>query len=290
MQSMNEIRHHMRAIEQTRKITNAMYLISSARTRKIMPQMEYNRMYLDHVQAAMDQILKSSESFDHVYFREREGARNLYIVLAGDKGMAGSFNSEVLKFALPYVTDGEENGLFTLGVMAGLFFRKRGVQPDAEIVGVSQEPSLDNARHIVQDIFRLYDEERVDRVYVIFTRFVNSALTIPCIRRLLPLDIGDIKGSESDRDMIYHPSAEEMFSLLVPQYTIGVMYNAFMQSYVSEHCARMNAMQGATRNADELIKKLRSQYNAARQAAITQEITEITGAARALGNMEASFL
>lgn len=290
MRSMNEIRHHIRAVEQTRKITNAMNLISSVRIKKIMPQVEYNRRYLIHVQSAMNHVLASSEDFDHIYLRDRGDKHTTYIVIAGDKGMVGSYNSDILKYAMTHMDLTKDHHLITLGIEASRFFMKQGIQPDREIAGASQDPSLIYARHLQQDIFRMYDEHKTDRVYVIYMSFINSVRYEPKIIRLLPVVTDDIQGTNPDVGMVFHPTAEDVFHYLVPQYAIGILYGALMQAYASEHCARMNSMDNATRNADELLKGLRTSYNIARQAAITQEITEITGAALAArGSLEAVY-
>ncbi len=147
-----------------------------------------------------------------------------------------------------------------------------------------QDPSLSNARKLAFDIFDLYDDDLTDEVYIIYTSFYGASKNKPVIRRLLPIVRGDYEQIEAHEmsDILYEPSAQELFSLLVPQYVIGILFGALVQAYAAEHFARMNAMQSATKNADEMLKKLQTQYNMARQAAITQEISEIAGAAEAL--------
>ncbi len=283
MTNMNEIRHHIHAVEQTRKITGAMHLISSARIKKILPHMDYNREYLERIESSMRHVLASSDSFDHKYLRERKGHHATFIVVAGDKGMVGAYNADVLKFAMTCIQQYPEHHLITMGIMAERFFKAHGMEPNQSIIGASQDPSLYYARHLMQDIFRMYNAHETDRVYLIFMSYTNSVRWVPRVIRLLPIRTRAAAHFHEDRDpgMIYHPSPEEVFQLLVPQYTLGILYGALMQAYASEHCARMNAMQSATRNADEILAKLKSAFNIARQSAITQEITEITGAAMA---------
>lgn len=283
MQNMNEIRHHIHAVQQTRKITNAMYMVSSARMKKVTTAVAYNRAYLGHVQSAMQHILASVDSPDHVYIRSRSIPGATYIVIAGDKGMAGAYNADVLKLALQAYRAGDDNHLVTVGILTSQFFRRLGIEPDVEIIGASQDPSLYNARHLAQDVFRIYDERLTGRVYVVYTEFFNSVKHAPIIRQLLPVEPGDLSPllASYKTNMLYHPSPEEMFHLLVPQYAVGLLYGALLHAYASEHSARMNAMQNATHNADDLLEKLRASYHMARQNAITQEIIEITGSARA---------
>lgn len=282
MRDIHEIRRRIRAVEQTRKITNATYLISSSRVKRVLPGMDYNKLYLEHLEAAMSNILASSDDFDHPYLRARGMERNTYIVISGDKGMVGSYNSDILKFALPYLKCDGMHYLMTVGVTAERFFLKNGIQPDVKMAGPSHEITLEYARHMTQDIFRLYDLMVIDEVYVIYTQFINSVRSKPCIRRLLPLDTGMANVLEHRHDMVFHPSAHELLDMLVPQYTLGILYGALMNAYASEHCARINAMQSATNNADDIMKDLKLQYNIARQSAITQELTEITAATLAL--------
>ncbi len=291
MQNMNEIKQHIRAIEQTRKITNAMHLVPSSRMKRVMPHVEYNRTYFDRVQAAMRDIVTSSEGFDHPYLRDRGDKNVTYIVISGDKGMAGAYNANILNFAWEHMQKHENRHLITLGVTASQYFKKKGVLPDIEIFGASQDPSLYRARHMAQDIFYFYDEGLTDRVYVVYTAFFGTAKWYPRIRQLLPIQMGEYGEllSKHVTPMIYHPSKEEVFHLLVPQYTIGILFGALVQAYASEHCARMNAMQNATQNADDMLKKLHTQYNMSRQSAITQEITEIVGGANAMRGVEGTI-
>lgn len=282
MQNTGEIRSHIRAVEQTRKITNAMYLVSSARMKKVMPHVDYNRRYFRRAQSAMQHILASGGEIEHPYLLDRGSENTTFIVIAGDKGMVGSYNEDVLKFAAQRIKAHPGCHVIAVGISATQYFRHEGIQTDVEIIGASQDPSLHHARRMTNDLFSLYDRKLTDRVYIIYTQFVSTVKWHPYIRRLLPLPSEEWTAQARPEEMIYHPSPQEMFNLLVPQYTIGIVFGALVNSYAAEHCARMNAMQSATRNADELIDRLRAQYNLARQAAITREITEITGAAQAL--------
>jgi len=289
MQNIIEIRRHIRSVEQTRKLTNAMHLISSARMRKLLPAFEYNSLYQNHIEASMHDILQSTPDYDLPYLRDRGAEHKTYIVIAGDKGMVGSYNNDIQKFAWPYVSSADKSFLIVMGITASRFFIRKGIHPDLEIYGASQDPSLENARHLTQDIFRLYDSHRIDQVYLIYTEFVSSVKWYPTVCQLLPLQVDTFRERGRKENMIYHPSPREMFRLLMPQYTLSLIYGALMKSYASELCARMNSMQEATRNADELLGRLKTSYNIARQAAITQEITEIMGSARAQTGEGVSF-
>ncbi len=286
MQSTNEIREHIGAIEETRKITNAMQLVSTARLKRVMDHIDYNHRYFQRVLAAMRDILSSTETVSHPYLTDRGAKRQSFIVIAADKGLCGNYNASVLELALKQIKNaGEGASVIAVGIIAKEYLVSHGVIPNAEIMGMVQDPTLHEARTLAYDVFDLYDKNKTDEVYVLYTSFYGKTKNKAIMRRLLPVmksDYDIAEASERARDMSYEPSAQEMFSHLVPQYVIAVLFGALEQSYACEQFARMNAMQSATQNADEMLQKLKLRYNLARQTAITQEIAEISGAAEAL--------
>lgn len=290
MQNTHEIKRHIDAVQQTRKITGAMELVSSARLKKILKHIEYNSVYLSRVQSAMKDILTSPHPVDHPYLNIGTGKKRLYIVIAGDKGMVGAYNSTILHFAYEEIRQcNEACVLITIGLVAGDFFRAKGMPPDFEMPGLSQNPSLYNARQLMQTVVDLYDRHEARSAYVIHTDFVHGSAAKPTLQRILPIRISDyteIQANEPEHEILYSPTANEVFERLVPQYLVGLLFGALIQSYASEHFARRGAMHQATENADDLIKRLQLQYNTARQTAITQEIAEISGAAEILKNRE----
>ena len=283
--NISEIREHIGAVRETRQITNAMYLLSASRMKKTLPQVEYTREYFHRMRAAVKDILTHSPELEHRYLaghrRTAHGAqRPAFLVMAADKGMAGAFNHNVLQFAWERIPWQERPYIATVGIYATEFFMRKGVAPDREFLGMAQNPSIGNARALKDELFALYDEGEISELSIIHTRFINTATQYPRQVRLLPVSLNDLQHIalefEYDREMIYHPSAKEVFYRLIPQYAVGLLYGTLAQSYASEHCARMNAMQSATKNADELIEKLSHAYHSARQLRITQELTEIS--------------
>lgn len=290
MENMNEIRHHVRAIEQTRKITNAMYLVSTARMRKYMVHINYNRKYFKRVRLTVQDILNKSKDIQHPYLDVRGDKSAVFIVIAGDKGMCGAYNVNVLEFALKKIQERAERYVITVGTVASAYFRRKGIEPDIEVLDIAQDPSLFNARKLTEDILQIYDQNLTDEVFVIYTAFFSTARQEPKEIRLLPLNLRDFEyldTADDTSDILYEPSPQEAFTMLVPQYCIGIIFGALVQSYASEQSARMTAMESATRNADEILQKLKVRFNRARQAAITQEISEIAGAAQVLRAEEA---
>lgn len=283
MQSVSEIRHHIAAVGETRKITNAMQMVSSARLKKFSGHIPYNNEYFKRLQSAMKAILESSRDVDHPYLRAHRGERRTYIVIAGDKEMAGNYNSNVLNFAHAEIRKHPGCYLVTVGVIATNFFRRHGIEPEFEASGVAQNPSLYNASQLALPVMEFFDLEQTDEIYVIYTLYSGEAgklINTPRMSRLLPIrltDFAKVESSDTLAEVIYNPSPQEVFDQLVPQYIVSRIFDALVQSYAGEHFARMNAMQSATRNADELLEQLRLSLNMARQSQITQEITEISG-------------
>ncbi len=291
MSNLNEVRQHIGAVSQTRKITNAMYLLSTSRMRRAILHADYNHEYFIRVRTSMRGILARSESVSHPYLVEHpKEERAAFIVIAGDKGLCGSYNENVLNLAYERMQQYQKCYLATIGIVATQFFIKKGITPDMEYLGVAQNPTLTDARRIVEQVFDIYDAGTMDQVFIVSTRFINSMVQKPHCARLLPLEMADYIDIETEveehGDLLFLPSDQAAFDMLVPQYAIGLLYGSLVQAIASEHSARMNAMQQATKNADDMIKRLNKEYNTARQFAVTQEIVEIVGAANAMeGNM-----
>ena len=184
---------------------------------------------------------------------------------------------------------GKQRSLISVGLVTSEFFRSHSMNPDIEVLGTMQDPTLSNARRITFDILEMYDKNLTDEVHIIYTSFFGETKNKPVARRLLPLmisDYNDIENAPHAEILTYEPSANEVFSHLVPQYLIGILFGAIVQSYAAEHYARMNAMQSATKNADEMLSVLKMKYNMARQTTITQEIIELADADSMLLNGE----
>ena len=283
MASVSEIRHHISAVDQTRKITNAMQMVSSARMKKFSGYIPYNAEYFKKLRSTMKDILESSQDVDHAYLRPHRGERRTYIVIAGDKEMAGSYNHNILNMAYEEIRQHPGCYVVTVGQIATHFFRKRGIEPEYEVPGAAQDPSLYNATQLALPVMEFFDQNQTGEIYIFFTLYCGEdgrPVLKPQKSRLLPIRLSDFSRVETTEDlhnMIYNPSPQEVFDQLVPQFVISRIYDAFVQSYAAEHYSRMNAMQSATRNADELLKQLNLDLNIARQTQITQEITEISG-------------
>ena len=280
MPNTNDIRSHIAAIEQTRKITGAMEMVSSNRMRQVMGHIEQNRLYFANIRRAMRELLTSFEDIRHPYFVGRPRRHTTFLVISGDKGLCGSHNSAVLNYALGRLSETPNAALVTLGNTAEDFFISRGIVPDIVLLSIAQDPTLAKARKVARELTYLYESELTDDIRIIFTSFYGDSKGKPVEFRLLPIilhDYDDVRDAEILSEIMYHPSAQSVFDMLVPQYTIGLVFGVMVQAYASEHFARMTAMHSATSNAQEMLNDLRIRYNLARQSAITNEIAEISG-------------
>ena len=279
----------MKSIKETKKITKAMKLISAAKLKKSRQQLEKTLPFFKKVQETIADILIHSKDIDNKYFDKRENKTNkksLFIVIAGDKGLAGGYNANVLKLAEKQLKETANPIILTIGHMGHNNFRRRGYQILNEFAYPSQNPSVYRSREIGDVIIDEFVKGNVDEVYLVYTLMINTLSLEPQIMKLLPLDVNNLKDIDLDHStnhsFLYEPSSNAVFNVLVPKYLKGILYGALVESFTSELSARMTAMDSATSNADKMIQKLTLSYNRARQAAITQEISEIVGGAAVL--------
>ena len=284
MKNMNEIRRHIRAVEQTRQITNAMYLLSTAQMKKAIVKMSFNRTYLKRIRSTVKDILLHTDK-SHVFLEDRGNKRQAFVVIAADKEMCGSYNNDVINEAVRMIKECEQPIVMTVGLRAHVMLEQNGIKVEKNWYGASQNPFVYHARRITETLVDLYLDNQIDEAYIIFKRYVSQANQIIRCTRLLPLKIEDFDRVEPEYDkpmeIDFTPSFGEVFDTMVPQYLIGYIYSALNHASACENIARMNAMESATKNADEMIDKLSRDFNAARQLAITNEITEIAAASQA---------
>ena len=289
MENISELKQHLRAVEQTRQITNAMYLLSTARMKKSMQNIDYNLIYMRRLRSTIKDIISKTKrnSLSDPYIELTEGGRALFFVITSDKGLCGGYNSSVFNLAMQTMSGYEKPIIYSLGLKGTEMFLNHGINVDGDWYGASQKPSLYLARELGERIVELYDSREVSEVYIAYTEYVNSAVQKPVCKRVLPLlrrDLDDVDyENKYSAEVIYEPDLQTVFDETVPQYIIGMVYDIMMQSSASENAARMTAMQNATKNADKMIAKLREQINSVRQLAITNEITEIAAASSAEG-------
>lgn len=286
MQSISDIKRRIGSIEQTKQITRAMYLISTVKLRKALTRYEKNATYIEKLRATMKDIMLHKGDVEHLFLQKRLGSRTAYIVIAGDKGLAGAYNHNVLNLALSRIKQTQERFIFTIGRVATQFFQHKGYTVDIEFLNTAQDPQIYNARQIAETLVDLYRQNMVDRMVIVYTHMVSTFTQQPRVLPLLPLDLESLVDVETETNytsgMVYEPSIDEVFTSLVEQYVVGLVYAALVQSYASEQSARMRAMDSSTENAQTMIDNLQKEYRRARQAAITNEIIEIVSGTNAV--------
>lgn len=289
MENISELKQHLHAIEQTRQISNAMYLLSTSRMKKSMQNIDYNLDYMRKLRATIKDIISKTKHnmLTDPFIELTEGGKALFFVITSDKGLCGGYNSAVFNLAMKKMSRYDKPVVYSYGYKGTEMFLNHGITPDDSMYGASQRPSLYSARALGERIVELYDDCAVSEVYIVYTEYVNSAVQRPVCKRVLPLLRRDFDDVEYENkylaDVLYEPDLQTVFDRMVPQYIIGMMYDIMMQSAASENAARMTAMQNATKNADEMIGDLSRKINAARQLMITNEITEIAAATNIKG-------
>lgn len=288
MASAKEIQDRMRSIKDTLKITNAMYMISSSKLKKSKKMLADTEPYFYTLQSEMSRILRHLPDMNSIYFKtnaeipERKRKAG-YIVITADKGLAGSYNHNILKLAEEELEKRDDYKLFVLGELGRHYFEQKGINIDKQFHFVVQDPSLSRARRIAEDLLKLYHENQLDELYIIYTTMVNAMQEEAQVAQLLPLKKTDFKIPVPIdiplEGLALKPSAEEVMDHIVPNYVVGFVYGALVEAFSCEQNARMMAMEGATNSAKQMLKELDIEYNRARQAAITQEITEVIAGA-----------
>ena len=279
MASIKEIRTHIKSVEQTLKITNAMYLISSSNLRKARKQLTDVEPFFQKIETTISDILHHSPEINHIFFDKRpsilpQDRKIGYIVVTGDKGLAGAYNHNILKLAEQKMSQHPNTSLFVVGQVGRSYFQEHGVPIDGEFLYTAQDPTVSRARDIAEPLLDLYLGGQLDEVYMIFTKMVNSFQMEPTIHKLLPLDPDVFPEYEKNRDaynrdVVYVPSVKAVMDRLVPGYIEGDIFGALVESYCSEQNARMTAMKSSSDNARTMLQNLNLAYNRARQAAIT---------------------
>lgn len=289
MAGMKEVRDHIKSVEETLKITNAMYLIASSSLRKARKQLEDTLPYFEKISSTISDILHHSPDIHHAYFDQRAdkaGRQVGYIVITGDKGLAGAYNHNVLKLAEESMCAQRAPTLFVIGQMGRAYFSGKEIPIDGEFLYTAQDPTMARAREIGNTFVDLFLNGQLDEVWIVYTKMVNPLRLEPVCTKLLPLerDLFPWQRRPSEHytnTVAYLPSESVVLDQIVPGYLKGMIFGALVESYCSEQNARMTAMDSATDNAKKLLKDLNLTYNRARQSAITQEISEIVGGAAA---------
>lgn len=279
---MKEIKTRIKSVESTRQITKAMELVSSSKFRKAKERAESTKPYFNTLYSTVQDIASNSSNSKNVFMKNRDVKNVCYIVIAGDRGLAGGYNSNILKAVMAHNTLGAGK-VIPIGKKATESFSKRGYEVIDSIETV-ENATYEDANRVAQAAMEAYKKGEVDEVNLVYTQFISALSQEPTIVKLLPVTIEPKQGEEVKKAKCavqYLPSADAVLGYVLPKYVSGSIYGAIAESFASEQAARRTAMESATDNANEMIAKLELSYNRARQAAVTQEISEIVGGAAA---------
>lgn len=276
---MKEIKTRIKSVESTKQITKAMELVSSSKFRKAKERAGSVKPYFNTLYDTVQDIAKNTGNSKNVFLKERKVNNACYIVIAGDRGLAGGYNSNILKAVLAHENS---NGakIISVGKRAKDSLSKRGYEIIDSIETV-EDAAYEDAARVAERAMEAYKNGEVDEVNLVYTEFVSALTQEPKIVRLLPvtIDKSDKEVKKGKSAVEYLPSADAVLGYILPKYVSGNVYGAIAESYASEQAARRTAMESATDNANEMISKLELVYNRARQAAVTQEISEIVAGA-----------
>lgn len=293
MANSREILAHMNGIKDTMKITNAMYLISSSKLQKVRKHVAQVDQYFDAVRGTIGDILACMPEMDHPFLEARDyhpeaedrkkDHRHAYLVITADKGLAGAYNLNVLKKAEEEMKDHPNSRLFVVGQVGLHYFQKRDVDMREHFYYSAQDPSLSRARSITRDLLDEFESGTIDEIFVIYTHMKNALVSEVAMIKMFPLSRNWFHKHTTRKisEETFFPGPREVFNLIAPMTMQGIIFSAMTDSYCAELNDRMAAMDGASKNAQEMIENLERTYNRTRQAAITQEITEIIAGSRA---------
>ncbi len=286
MAGAKEIRTKIKSVKNMQKITKAMEMVSASKIRKAKNLMTASRPYAQKIRKVIGHLTQVSPDFRHPFMESRETKRVGYIIVSTDRGLCGGLNTNLFKRVLKDMQAFEEQGvevdLCLIGSKGLNFFRRFSKNIVSTVSHLGDAPKMSTLYGTVTSMLDLYTDGKIDRLHIAYNEFVNTMVQKPTVDTLLPVVIDDKDDLQNMWDYIYEPSAEEVLETLLVNYVESQVYRGTLDNLASEHAARMVAMKSATDNAGDIIDDLQTIYNKARQAAITQEISEIVGGAAAV--------
>lgn len=286
MAGAKEIRTQIKSIGNTKKITKAMEMVAASKMRKAQDRMISARPYADKMRIVVGHLANSHPEYKHPYLIERDIQRVGYIIVSSDRGLCGGLNNNLFKATVADMKTWNDKGIAidvcTIGSKAAGFFSRFGGNVVGQVTQLGDAPKMEDLIGTVKVMLDAYDEGRIDRLFLVFNDFVNTMTQHAHIEQLLPLPASDEEQLKHHWDYIYEPDSKELLDALLMRYIESLVYQGVIENIACEQSARMIAMKSASDNAGDLIDQLQLVYNKARQAAITQEISEIVGGAAAV--------
>jgi F-type H+-transporting ATPase subunit gamma len=287
MSGGKEITGQIKSIENTKKVTSALEMVSASKIRKSQALMKATRPYARMMRRIVGHLGKANPEYRHPFTLVHADVKKVgYIIVSTDRGLCGGLNSNLFKLVLRNMSEwkgqGAEISMVTLGKKAFAFFKNVKVEIAAHASHLGEKPQIADLIGVIKTMLDAYRDRQVDRVYIVYNDFINTMAQKPVIEQLLPLPETDDEEVRDIWDYIYEPDAETLLDSVLVRYIEALVYQAVLENLASEHAARMIAMKSATDNATDLIGELKLVYNKARQASITQEISEIVSGAAAV--------
>jgi F-type H+-transporting ATPase subunit gamma len=282
-----EIKTKIKSVQNTRKVTRALEMVSASKIRKAQDRMKASRPYARAMKQVIGHLAQANTDYHHPYLIERKDTKRVgYLIVSSDRGQAGGLNNNLFRKLLGEIRKWQEQGVevdvVTVGVKASVFFRRVKVNMLASVTNLGDTPHLEHLVGVIKAMTDAYGEGTVDKVFLAYNDFVNTMVQRATFDQLLPVPPAETQVAHHDWDYIYEPNEKTVLDHVLTRYIESVVYQAVLENVASEHAARMVAMKSASDNATKLIGTLQLVYNKARQAAITQEISEIVGGAAAV--------
>ncbi|WP_303902409.1 F0F1 ATP synthase subunit gamma [Thiohalomonas denitrificans] len=287
MASGKEIRTQIGSVKNTQKITRAMEMVAASKMRKAQDRMVASRPYADKMRTVISHLAHAHAEYKHSYLADREVKRVGMIIVSSDRGLCGGLNTNEFKVALQTVKEWRDRNVEVdaclIGQKSAGFFKRIGVNIVSQTTHLGDAPGLQDLIGAVKVMLEAFDEGKIDRLYIVFNEFVNTMMQKPTVEQLLPIRAGELDPELKHHwDYLYEPDAEQVLEQLLMRYVESLVYQSVVENIACEQAARMVAMKAASDNAGSLIEELQLAYNKARQAAITQELSEIVAGAAAV--------
>lgn len=284
MASMRDIKRRKNSVTSTQQITKAMKLVSTVKLQKARTRAEKTNPYTEQMYKTVSSMMKKSGTIIHPYLTAGESERKAVIVITSNRGLAGGYNSNVVKLITGGDFRKEDLDIYTLGSKGYDMLSRRGYHIAENCSEIMDDPTYDDAMKLCRTVLDSFAKGEVGEIYLAYTHFKNTVTHIPTLVKLLPVDTTGMEEAEVDDNVLmnFEPNTEEALDMIIPKYVTSLFYGALVESVASENGARMQAMDSATSNADEIISDLTLKFNRARQGAITQELTEIIAGANAI--------
>ena len=285
MASMREIKRRRGSIQSTQQITKAMKLVSTVKLQKARMRAENSKAYFEYMYQTVTSMLAKAGNIEHPYLQKSESKNVAVVAVTSNRGLAGGYNANIARLIVESGIEKERIRLYTVGRKGVESLARKGYQIAEDYSDIIDEPTYADSRRIGERLLDDFSKGEVGEIYVAYTEFKNTVSHIPKLMKLLPVSAETVPAEEKKESVLmnFEPNEEEAISLLIPKYMTSILYGTFVEAVASENGARMQAMDSATNNAEEIIDDLELKYNRARQGAITQELTEIIAGAEAIG-------